>query len=242
MAFQHHDHTPSEISSRLERGNRPSYLRDWVYGGIDGAITTFAVVSGVVGANLESRAIIILGISNLVADGFSMAASNYLGTKSEHEEMHFLSNIESQHIEKYPKGEVEEVRQILSKKGFAGELLEKAVSQFTSDKNNWIRFMLTEEYGLPQSLRKPLAAAFATFLAFVLCGAVPLAPYLFSSNHQFASSSVMTGIVFFVIGSIKSLWSIKVWWKSGLTTLLVGAGAAILAYGIGSLISGLYKL
>lgn len=61
------------------------YLPEFVYGGIDGAITTFAVVSGVVGAGLGSAIVLILGFANLFADGFSMAVSNYLSTKSEQE-------------------------------------------------------------------------------------------------------------------------------------------------------------
>lgn len=61
------------------------YLADFVYGGIDGAITTFAIVAGVIGASLDSLIIIILGFANLFADGFSMATSNYLSTKSQNE-------------------------------------------------------------------------------------------------------------------------------------------------------------
>jgi VIT1/CCC1 family predicted Fe2+/Mn2+ transporter len=59
------------------------YLRDIVYGALDGVITTLAVISGVSGASLEPRIGLILGLANLVGDGFSMGASNYLGLKSE---------------------------------------------------------------------------------------------------------------------------------------------------------------
>lgn len=59
-----------------------AYLPEFVYGGIDGAVTTFAVVSGAIGASLSPSIILILGFANLVADGFSMAVSNYLSTKS----------------------------------------------------------------------------------------------------------------------------------------------------------------
>ena len=58
------------------------YLPDLVYGANDGVITTFAVVCGVVGAGLSSTVILILGFANLVADGFSMGASNYLSRRS----------------------------------------------------------------------------------------------------------------------------------------------------------------
>ncbi|MDP3956066.1 MAG: VIT1/CCC1 transporter family protein [bacterium] len=61
------------------------FIRDIVYGANDGIITTFAVVAGVAGANLNTSIILILGIANLLADGFSMASSNYLGTKSEYD-------------------------------------------------------------------------------------------------------------------------------------------------------------
>ena len=70
-----HSHTPREIARRLHHGPQVSYLRDWVYGGIDGTVTTFAVMAGVVGANLSATVVVILGLANLLADGFSMAAS-----------------------------------------------------------------------------------------------------------------------------------------------------------------------
>ena len=67
--------------SELRRFQR-KYLPEFVYGGMDGAVTTFAVVAGTVGASLSPVIVIILGFANLFADGFSMAASNYLSTKS----------------------------------------------------------------------------------------------------------------------------------------------------------------
>jgi hypothetical protein len=81
-----HDHTREAIRRRLAAGPRLNYLRDWIYGGIDGAVTTFAIVSGVVGAEFSSVVILVLGFANLLADGFSMAASNFSGTRAEREE------------------------------------------------------------------------------------------------------------------------------------------------------------
>ena len=71
-------HTPDRVKQRLEDGTPQSYLKDMVYGGIDGTITTFAVVSGVVGAELAAGIVVILGLANLFADGFSMAVSNFI--------------------------------------------------------------------------------------------------------------------------------------------------------------------
>lgn len=228
-----HEHTVEAIGERLAAGPRHNYLRDWIYGGIDGSVTTFAVVTGVVGAGLAPVVIVIMGFANLLADGFSMAASNFLGTKSEHDDMRRLAAIEHRHIEVAPDGEREEVRQIFAAKGFAGADLERVVELITSDRDRWVRTMLTEEYGLPLEARSPWLAAWTTFSAFAICGLVPLIPFLSRIPNAFAISVFLTGVVFFVIGSVKSRWSTVPWWRSGLSTLLVGGVAAALAYAVG---------
>ena len=237
MRFEH-EHTPDAIGKRLSGGPAASYLRDWIYGGIDGAVTTFAVVSGVVGAELSTSVIVILGLANLLADGFSMAASNYTGTRAERDELEHLASVEERHIDEIPEGEREEVRQIFSRKGFHGEILEKVVDVISSDRERWIRTMLTEEYGLPLEIRSPVLAALSTFSAFLLCGAVPLLPYLLPMGNAFATSIGLTGAVFFAIGAGRSRWSMAVWWKTGIGTLVVGGGAAALAYLVGYLLRG----
>lgn len=77
----------SGLAPRLKR-HIEDYLKEFVYGAIDGTVTTFAVVAGATGARFSTKIILVLGVANLVADGFSMAVSSYLSTKSEHEVMH----------------------------------------------------------------------------------------------------------------------------------------------------------
>jgi VIT1/CCC1 family predicted Fe2+/Mn2+ transporter len=234
-----HEHSEQAIARRLSGAPSFSYLRDWVYGGIDGAVTTFAIVAGVVGAQLSNRVVLILGVANLVADGFSMAASNYSGTKTEHEEQAHLRAIEERHIDAVPDGEREEIRQIFRGKGFHGQDLERAVDVITADRDRWVNTMLAEEYGLPKAVRSPLKAAASTFASFVLCGAVPLLPFLVEAPAKFQLSIVMTALVFFLIGSTKSRWSPVSWWRSGAETLAIGLGAAALAFLIGYALKGL---
>lgn len=228
-----HEHSAAAIEQRLASGPRHNYLRDWIYGGVDGSVTTFAVVTGVVGANLSPWIILVMGFANLFADGFSMAASNFLGTKSEQEDLKRLEAIENRHIDLAPEGEREEVRQIFQNKGFAGPDLDRVVELVTADRDRWVRTMLTEEYGLPQEVRSPWRAALSTFSAFLLCGLVPLLPFVLNLSRPVVLCVVLTAVVFFVIGSIRSRWSTSSWWYSGVTTLLVGTGAASLAYLIG---------
>ena len=239
MTILEHEHSVEAVKERLAAGPRHNYLRDWIYGGIDGSITTFAVVSGVAGAQLSPWIILVLGFANLFADGFSMAASNFLGTKAEHDDWHRLEAIENRHIELAPEGEREEVRQIFQLKGFEGEDLQRIVELVTANRKRWVRTMLTEEYGLPHEVRSPWMAAIATFTAFLICGLVPLVPYLLGASESLVLSSIMTASVFFAIGSVKSKWSTTSWWRSGLATLLVGAIAAALAYVTGVLLKGL---
>ncbi|HUE82465.1 MAG TPA: VIT1/CCC1 transporter family protein [Pyrinomonadaceae bacterium] len=234
-----HEHSAEAIEQRLAEGPRHNYLRDWIYGGIDGSVTTFAVVSGVAGAQLSPLIILIMGFANLLADGFSMAASNFLGTRAEHEDLKRIEAIEHRHIEIAPEGEREEVRQIFANKGFSGNDLDRVVKLVTADRNRWVRTMLTEEYGLPQEVRSPWWAAASTFSAFLVCGLVPLLPFVFGLTNALELSALLTGAVFFTIGSVKSLWSTSSWWRSGLSTLLVGAIAGVLAYGAGRFIKNL---
>jgi VIT1/CCC1 family predicted Fe2+/Mn2+ transporter len=168
-----------------------------------------------------------------------MAASNFLGTKAEHNDWQRLQSIENRHIDLDPEGEREEVRQIFQLKGFAGEDLERIVQLVTANRDRWVRIMLSEEYGLPREIRSSWIAALSTFIAFLVCGLVPLIPFLFNLRHGIKISAVMTAIVFVAIGSAKSKWSTVSWWRSGLTTLLVGAIAAALAYGAGLLLKSL---
>ncbi len=238
MALEH-GHTKAEIAQRLDGTPRASYLRDWVYGGIDGAVTTFAVAAGVAGANLSPGIVLILGCANLLADGFSMAAANYSGSKSEREEFDRLLQVERKHIALVPDGEREEIRQAFAKKGFSGEDLERIVATISSNETGWALTMMLEEYGLAPVLRSPMIAALNTFAAFAIFGAIPLIPYLLGGG--FLWSAIATGVAFFAIGSAKSRWSLRSPLMSGLETLLIGGSAAALAYACGMLLAEVWK-
>lgn len=236
----HSDHTPTAIRRRLRRGPEASYLRDFVYGAIDGTVTTFAVVAGVVGAGLRPAIIVILGLANLAADGFSMAIGNFLSARAEIERRERTRRQEERHIAEIPEGEREEVRQIFAAKGFEGDDLERAVEVITSDRKQWIETMLREEHGFAGGSESPVRAGASTFAAFVLVGAIPLLAFLYdvvtprALPHAFAWSSVLTGVAFFVVGALKARFVEQPWWRSGAETLLIGGIAAGVAYGIGS--------
>ena len=234
-----HGHSREEIAERLGGNRGRGHLRDAVYGAIDGTVTTFAIVAGVVGADLSTAIILVLGLANVLADGFSMAAANYSGTKAELDDALRLRRVEERHIREAPDGEREELRQILAAKGLDGAVLDAATDAIARDRKSWVDIMLVDEYGLAPVDPHPMRAALATFAAFVAAGLIPLVPFLLTATDAFAWSTVLTAFVFFGIGTFKSRWSLAPWWRSGLETLTIGGTAAAIAYGVGAALGSL---
>lgn len=164
-----------------------NYLPEFVYGGIDGAVTTFAVVSGAIGASLSSQIVLILGFANLLADGFSMAVSNYFSTVSRNE------------IDKNPVG------------------VKKPV---------------------------PRNTAFATYLAFIFIGVIPLLSFVLAATtnnsflvaKQFGASFILTGFALGIVGWFKGAVTGRSKIKSALLTLVIGGIASAFAFFSGFLI------
>jgi vacuolar iron transporter family protein len=234
------EHQPGEIRRRLAAEREHNYLGDGVLGAIDGGVTTFAVVSGVVGGGLTASVALILGFANLLADGFSMAVSNYQATKSSREVTEEARRTEERHIELIPDGEREEVRQIYRRKGFEGDVLDDIVDTITSDKKLWVDTMLQEEYGLALESPSPLKAGMVTFVAFCVAGFVPLVPFLLdpdrAADATFPISAGVTGLTFLSIGLLKGRALNRPLVRSGVETLFIGGAAATIAYVMGTIL------
>lgn len=248
MGFSRHSmkssHTPEAIAARIDQGPSQIYLKDMIYGAIDGAVTTFAIVTGVAGAGLSSGVVIVLGLANVLADGFSMAVSNYLGTRSENQYRDSMRAQELAEVETYPEGEREEIRQFYLRKGLDGEELERIVAVITSDKKLWVDTMLQEEHGLSTEPVHALTAGWVTFVAFLLAGTLPLLSFLVNwlvpgtVGSPFLVSALVTVASFAGVGAIKGRYVNQSPLISALETTLVGATAALLAYIVGYLLQG----
>lgn len=236
------DHQPASISARLATPPKASTLPDAVLGGIDGCVTTFAVVSGAFGAGFSPQVALVLGFANLLADGFSMAVSNYEAGCAKLAQAASAERTERQHIALIPEGEREEIRQLFRAKGFEGQLLEEAVDVICRDPEVWVATMIREEHQLNVEGISPLRSALVTFVAFLIVGAIPLLPYLFtdlSTSTQFLSSLGLAGGIFLAIGMLKSAVYQQPIWRSGIRTLVMGIAAAGLAFGAGYFAQGL---
>ena len=236
------EHRPEAVRRRLAEEREHSYLSDGILGAIDGCVTTFAVVSGVVGGGLSSAVVLILGFANLLADGFSMAVSNYQATRSTREFTDEMRRREADHIRRIPEGEREEIRQIFARKGFEGEELDQAVELITSDQEQWVDTMIQDEYGLPLETPDALKAGAVTFGAFLLAGLVPLVPFVLQPDQPvgktFVPTIAFTALTFLGIGLLEGKILQRPMVRSGLQTLFLGGAAAAIAYVVGKLLRG----
>ncbi|NQY66154.1 MAG: VIT1/CCC1 transporter family protein [Flavobacteriales bacterium] len=232
-----------ESGSRF--GKFQKYLGEFVYGGIDGSVTTFAVVAGSAGAEFSTTIIMVLGFANLLADGFAMSVGNYLSSKAEHDNFDKHEKLEYWEIENLRDVEVEEIRTIYSEKGFQGELLEQVVEVITADKKVWVDTMMREELEMIKDSRSPFKTAFVTYLAFIVIGLIPLMAYvldyldIIKDLDLFLTSSILTSLAFAIVGYMKSYVSDTNKFKGVVETVLLGGAAAAMSYFVGDLLKGL---
>lgn len=219
------------------------YIGEFTYGGIDGAITTFAVVAGAEGASLGVSVVIILGLANLIADGFSMSVGNYFSTKAELDVYEKHKRVEYWEIENLREREIQEIKEIYAAKGFQGELLERVTEVITADKDVWVDTMMKEELEMVKGNKTPYKTAGATFFSFILVGAVPLLSYLFIGDgisegnpNLFLYSCILTAVALSIVGSLKSIVTEKNVFVGILETLFLGGIAAFLAFYVGDLL------
>jgi len=216
------------------------HFDDFIYGSIDGAVTTFAIVAGVVGAGLSPGIILVLGFANLFADGFAMAAANFQASKARNEFIQMKRNQEEWEIENLEEEEKEEIRDIYRKKGFKDEFLEEIVRIITSRRKVWVDTMMREELGLIEDKKEPIDSSVSTFVGFNLIGIIPLIPFIlfFMSDSDLNSNAFIFSIIsvafaFFIVGMIKAKIVKKSKIRSGIYTLIIGGIAATVAYAVG---------
>ncbi len=221
------------------------YIAEFVYGGIDGVITTFAVVAGSAGAELAVPIVLILGFANLIADGFAMSVGSYFSAKSENESYDKHKAVEYWEIENLRDKEVEEIREIYEAKGFEGDLLKQVVDVITSDDEVWVDTMMKEELEMIKDDRPPWKRGLVTFIAFNLVGFIPLSAYALtgfidaSSSDLFMLSFFSIVVALAFIGALKGYVTEQSRIKGILETVFLGGIAAIIAFFVGDLLEKL---
>jgi len=250
-AYQNHDVEASKAAHAAGAGTGEphkeggSSIKSLVYGGLDGIITTFAVVAGVAGAELTTGIVLILGFANLFADGISMAIGDFLSTRAETEYNEAERVREKWEVDNYPEGEKVELVELYQEKGIPEEDAKQMVDILAKYPEAWIDVMMVEELGIVEEQESPVKNALVTFFSFAIFGFVPLAAYVlarvvpFLAANTFVVACVLTGLTLFGLGAQKVRITNKNWFVSGMEMLILGGVAAAAAYGIGVLLQGL---
>lgn len=218
------------------------YLREIVYGGTDGIVTTFAVVAGFAGAQSQDVAVIpvltvlVFGFANLFADGVSMSLGGFLATSSDHDKYRSEQKKELYEITHHPEDERMETIEILEQKGFTKKQAQEITTLYESNPSYWLNFMMSEELTManPEG-EKPVLMSVATFISFVTFGFLPLIPYVIMKGSPvvFSISIVTTGIALFLLGILRYAVTRQSLLRAVFESVLLGGMAATVAYVVG---------
>jgi VIT1/CCC1 family predicted Fe2+/Mn2+ transporter len=223
------------------------YFKEVIYGGIDGIVTTFAVVAGFAGAALSSdvtmqlsfTVVLLFGLANLFADAASMGLGNFLSVRSEKDLYHVKREQELVEMKGNPELEVRETIDILTAKGFSASDAQTLASIYKGNEDYWLDFMMNHEHELSDPRgENEVYTGFATFASFMVFGSIPLLPFMVANSGDAATtfmySSIGTFIALVVLGLLK--WRV-IGSKLGASlfeVVAVGGTAAVLAYYVGT--------
>jgi VIT1/CCC1 family predicted Fe2+/Mn2+ transporter len=235
----------SEEAHQTEGG----LLKPIIFGGLDGILTSFAIVAGSAGGNLSPQVVLVLGFSNIFADALSMGVGEFLSSKANNEWILSERRREEWEMENYPEGEIREMIEIYESKGLSHEDATQVITVMSKYKDFYVDLMMSQELGLqvPEDdhVMESFREGIVMFCSFAFFGALPLLGYVIipatfselDESYLFLSACFVTGFVLFLMGSVKSHFSSQGWFRSGMETLLLGGACATSAFTIGQVVS-----
>jgi VIT1/CCC1 family predicted Fe2+/Mn2+ transporter len=231
------------IEGRHRKFSVAGYLKEIVYGGSDGIITTFAVVAGFAGAQSQAVSqypvviVLIFGFANLLADAFSMGVGNVLSVLSDKDVYKTERDKELYEIKNNPEFEKKETIYILKKKGFSEEDARKITELYSKNKDYWADFMMRFELEMPTPEHEnPILTGFSTFTSFIIFGFIPLIPYvLYIEGDKFLVSIVFAFIALILLGILRWKVTTQTLVRSIGEIVLLSGTAGVIAYFVGSL-------
>ena len=219
-------------------GGTLQYIRDIVLGVNDGLVSIFLLVAGVVGAGFSSRQVLLAAIAASIAGAISMAAGEYIATKSQEEVFAGEIELEREHLKYHRHVEIEEIREMFGAMGLVGEPLEAVVEALDRDDDAFLKVMMALEFGVVEDQRRSPSRAMALSGLLFLMGSMPsVLPFAFIDRPgiALALAAVLSGISLFAVGAVKTRVTHKNPWISGTENLLIGASGAVLSYLVGAL-------
>ncbi len=217
-------------------------LREVVYGGNDGIVTTFAVVAGFAGAAADGAgpvgavAVLLFGLANLFADATSMGLGAYLSSRSQREIYRKIRASEIDALARDPDGERAEFLSLLAERGISRADAEALADIYARNPDLMADFMMAHEMRMPNpDDGAPVLDAAMTFASFVLFGAIPLLPYFLmtASETTFLVSVAATFAALTALGLLRWKVTMESLTRAVGETVLVGGICAGVAYAVG---------
>ncbi|MDF0602734.1 VIT1/CCC1 transporter family protein [Psychromarinibacter sp. C21-152] len=248
MSASPSDTPPDTPDSSRALGRLQAFLKQIVYGGNDGIVTTFAIVAGFSGAAIDGAekigalAVLVFGLANLMADGVSMGLGEFLSTRSKRDLYDARRRSELSDLLARPEDGRREIAEMLEGRGLSAEDAGVAAGRLVRCPDLAVDLRLAYGTGLADMrTARPAAEGLITFLAFVSFGVIPLVPYFLLDPTRTATFGLS---IFATLGALSALGFLR--WRATedspvaaiSETVGVGAICALVAYGTGALVGG----
>ena len=212
-------------------------LRAAVFGVNDGLVSNTSLILGVAGAASDPQFILLSGTAGLLAGALSMAAGEYISMRSQREMYEYQIGLEREELQQYPDEEAEELALIYHARGADMEQARGFAHSIIRNPEHALDSLAREELGLnPDDLGSAWGAAFYSFISFGIGAVIPLLPFLLHLNAAVSVSAGLAAISLFAVGATLSLFTGKQALWGGLRMVLIGGGAGVVAYSIGTLL------
>jgi vacuolar iron transporter family protein len=212
------------------------WLRPTTFGVMDGLVSNFALVAGVVAGGAAGHSVVLTGLAGLAAGACSMASGEFISVSSQAELMQAEIAVEQRELVLHPAEELRELTAIFEAKGIRPALASAVARELTEDPAVAWRVHVREELGVdPDDLPSPWLAAGSSFVAFALGARVPLIPFMLGAN-SLAISLVLSAAGLVAAGALVARLTSRPPWFGASRQLLFGALSAAVTYGIGLIV------
>ena len=210
-------------------------IREVVFGGQDGLLSTMLLVTAVAASGASNTTVLISGLAGALAGMVSMATGAFLGSRSEQDVQRAEIAKEARELEEHPAEELAELVVLYQREGLSFSDAQGVAEHIAADKDLWLRTLVEKELGLsPDITSNPVKDALAMGAAFIVGAVIPIIPYFFIHDKVGIAVSVSATLVgLFVLGMGKGRIVQKSPVLQGLEILLIGAAAAGVGFGLG---------
>ena len=231
-------------------GSGGEFVKSLVFGGLDGIITTFAIIAASQGGGLSQRTIIMMGFANLLADAISMGVGDFLSETAENNYIREEQKREKWEMDNFMEGEINEMIEIYQERGMGANDAKEYLGILARYPKIFLENMMVDELGLMpiKDDDDPYEAAkkgLVTFIAFIFFGSVPVLVYLIyyamaggspdeEGSSVFGVAILATACTLFALGVVKAKLTKQPMLKSGVWMLVNGGLAAAAAFGVGA--------